>query len=62
MINSRYWKSGVQQDSSAKARGVSGEVNAGVALMDSFNWQGLQKQQFKVIAADLPHLGDSIGD
>lgn len=61
VINSRYWKSGVQQDTSVKARGVGGEVNAGAVLIDSFNWQGLRKQQFKAIAADLPHLGDSIG-
>lgn len=61
VVNSRYWKNGVRQDSSVKARGVGGEVNAGAVLIDSFNWQGLQKRQFKAIAADLPHLGDSIG-
>nr|WP_262920197.1 pepsin/retropepsin-like aspartic protease family protein [Niabella hibiscisoli] len=61
VINSRYWKNGVQQDSAVKARGVGGEVNAGAVLIDSFNWEGVQKQHFKAIAADLPHLGDSIG-
>lgn len=61
VINSRYWKHGVQQDSVVKARGVGGEVKTGAVLIDSFNWQGLQKQQFRAIAADLPHLGDSIG-
>ncbi len=61
VINSRYWKNGVQRDSTVKARGVGGEVNAGAVLVDSFNWQGIQKQHFKAIAADLPHLGDSIG-
>jgi hypothetical protein len=61
VINTRYWKNGVQQDSAVEARGVGGEVNAGSVLIDSFNWHGLQKQQFKAIAADLPHLGDSVG-
>ncbi len=60
VINSRYWKNGVLQDSAVKARGVGGEVKTGAVLIDSFNWQGLRKQQFKAIAADLPHLGDSI--
>lgn len=60
VINSRYWQTAIQKDSSVKARGIGGEVNAGSVLIDSFNWQGLQKYRFKAIAADLPHLGDSI--
>lgn len=60
VINSRYWQTAIQKDSSVRARGIGGEVIAGAVLIDSFNWQGLQKYRFKAIAADLPHLGDSI--
>lgn len=61
VINSRYWKTGVPEQGSVKARGVGGSVAAGAVLIDSFYWEGLQKQHFKAITADLPHLGDSIG-
>lgn len=60
VINSRYWQSSLQKDSAIQARGVGGAVNAGFVMVDSFNWQGIQKQHFKAVAAELPHLGDSI--
>lgn len=60
VINARHWQKEIEVDSSMKARGIGGTVTAGNVFIDSFNWRGLQKHHFKAIAADLPHMADSI--
>ena len=60
VMNAGHFNKVIETDTLIKAKGIGGKVDAGSFAIDSFSWQGIEKNNFKAIAADLPLLGDSI--